>query len=205
MNHHSSAIETFASPSELNVIIETPKGSRNKYKYDEQIGIFRLHKMLTAGAVFPFDFGFVPSTRGPDGDPLDVLLLTEESVCLGSLVRAKLIGVIEADQTEKEETRRNDRLIGIASASHAYASIHALDEINASLLAEIEHFFVSYNEMEDRKFKVLGRFDATRAMKIIQAGQAHFESDRKGSKSGNRSNSRSRAYAGPAHRKSRSS
>jgi inorganic pyrophosphatase len=53
MNHHSSAIETFASPSELNVIIETPKGSRNKYKYDEQIGIFRLHKMLTAGAVFP--------------------------------------------------------------------------------------------------------------------------------------------------------
>src|SRR3954469_6625001 len=88
---------------ELNVIIETPKGSRNKFDFDEELGLFKLGGVLPAGAVFPFDFGFVPATRGGDGDPLDVLVLMDEPAFVGCLVAARLIGVIEAEQAEGGE------------------------------------------------------------------------------------------------------
>jgi len=90
----------------LNVIIDTPKGSRNKFKYDERSEIFKLGGALPLGAVFPFDFGYIPSTRAEDGDPLDVLILMDEPAFTGCLVQAKLIGVIEAEQTEAGETTR---------------------------------------------------------------------------------------------------
>ncbi len=80
----------------LNVVIDTPKGSRNKYKLDEQSGQWRLSKMLPQGMAFPYDFGFIPSTRAEDGDPIDVLLLSDEPSFPGCIVPAKLIGVIEA-------------------------------------------------------------------------------------------------------------
>lgn len=97
----------------VNVVVDTPKGSRNKYKYDEKSQIWRLSKMLPLGSVFPFDFGFIPSTEGDDGDPLDVLVLTEEPSFAGCVLPAILIGVLEAEQTEEGNTVRNDRLIGV--------------------------------------------------------------------------------------------
>src|SRR5881394_3501639 len=96
-----SNLEAFDPDSgELNAVIETPKGHRNKFKYDEKRGLFRLSGVLPAGAVFPFDFGFVPSTRGEDGDPLDVLVLMEEPAFCGCLISARLLGAIEARQKE---------------------------------------------------------------------------------------------------------
>src|ERR1700710_72571 len=86
------------------VIIETPKGSRNKYAYDVKEHIFELKKVLPAGMAFPYDFGFVPSTRGGDGDPLDVLVLMDEPAFAGCLVAARLVGVITAPQTERDGT-----------------------------------------------------------------------------------------------------
>src|SRR5205807_404345 len=83
----------------LHVIIETPKGSRNKFKYDPEHGLFKLSGVLPLGAVFPYDFGFVPSTTGGDGDPLDVLVLMDEPAFAGCLVPGRLIGVIEAEQS----------------------------------------------------------------------------------------------------------
>src|ERR1041385_3157145 len=96
----------------VTVVIEAPRGSRNKPKYDPAIGAFRLNKVLPAGFAFPHDFGFVPSTRGPDGDPLDVLVLTSEPVFTGCVATVLLLGVLDAEQTEDVETERNDRLIG---------------------------------------------------------------------------------------------
>src|SRR5215216_4797853 len=86
--------------TDLHVIIETPKGSRNKFNYDGARALFKLGGVLPAGAVFPFDFGFVPSTVGGDGDPLDVLVLMDEPAFAGCLVRTRLVGVVEAEQTE---------------------------------------------------------------------------------------------------------
>ena len=84
----------------VNVVIDTPRGCRNKYKFDERNGLWRLSKMLPQGMSFPCDFGFIPSTRGEDGDAIDVLVFMDEPAFLGAVVPARLIGVIEAEQTE---------------------------------------------------------------------------------------------------------
>jgi len=97
----------------LNVVVDSPKGSRNKYKYEEDSGLWRLSKVLPLGMTFPFDFGFVPSTRGQDGEPLDVLILLEEPAFPGCVVPARLIGVLEAEQTEDGRTVRNYRLLAV--------------------------------------------------------------------------------------------
>jgi inorganic pyrophosphatase len=95
------------------VVVDTPKGSRNKYKLDERDGQWRLSKVLPQGMSFPYDFGFVPSTRGEDGDPVDVLILADEPSFPGCVVAARLIGVLEAEQTEGRKTVRNDRLVAV--------------------------------------------------------------------------------------------
>lgn len=163
-------------PEEINVIIETPQRSRNKFNYDEELGIFKLGGVLPAGAVFPFDFGFVPSTVGGDGDPLDVLVLMDEPAFTGCLVAVRLIGVIEAEQTERDgETMRNDRLIGVAAKARNHRHVRSLDELSEDLVNEIEHFFVSYNEIKGKEFRPLGRFGPERAYKIIKAGGARLK------------------------------
>lgn len=124
--------------------------------------------MLPTGAVFPYDFGFIPNTRGGDGDPLDVLVLMDEPVFTGCLVRSRLLGVIEAEQTEKGETERNDRLIAVASKSRTNSDLQSLTDLNRKLLEEIEHFFISYNEVKGKKFKPLGRYGPERARKLVQ-------------------------------------
>ena len=86
----------------LQVIIETPKGSRNKYAFDESQGMFLLKKVLPAGMAFPYDFGFVPSTRAEDGDPVDVLVLMDEPAFVGCLLQCRIIGVIEGEQGKKK-------------------------------------------------------------------------------------------------------
>ena len=99
----------------LNVVIDTPKGSRNKFAWDEELELFSLTGVLPAGAVFPYDFGFIPNTRGGDGDPLDVLIVMDEPAFVGCLVSCRLLGVIEAKQTEEGRTERNDRLIAVSN------------------------------------------------------------------------------------------
>jgi len=159
-----------AESGELNIVIETPKGSRNKYTYDEKRGIFKLGGVLPLGAVFPFDFGYVPATTGGDGDPLDVLVLMDEPAFPGCLVPGRLIGVIEANQTEDGETTRNDRLIAVATDARNHSGVRALGDLNSNVCDEIEHFFVSYNESKQKRFEVLGRFGPDRAEKVVKSG-----------------------------------
>src|SRR5690349_8714741 len=158
----------------LNAIIDTPKGSRNKFKYDEQLGLFKLSGMLPVGSVFPFDFGYIPSTRGDDGDPLDILILMDEPAFTGCLVPAKLIGVIAADQTEDQKTTRNDRLIAVAADSRNHSNVRFLGDLNSNLLHEIERFFISYNETKGKRFEVLNRFGPERAEELVVVGMKKF-------------------------------
>lgn len=168
-------MSVFNDDEELMVIIETPKGSRNKFNYDEELGLFKLGGVLPAGASFPFDFGFIPSTLGGDGDPLDVLLLMDEPAFAGCLVETRLIGVIEAEQTEREgETTRNDRLIGVAAKSRRHSDVRTLKGLGGNLLDEIEHFFISYNVIKGKEFKPLGRFGPQRARRVVQEGMRSF-------------------------------
>jgi len=153
----------------VDIVIETPKGCRNKYAYDEETKKFRLKKILPAGAVFPFDFGFIPDTKGEDGDPLDVLVIMDEPAYPGCIVECRIIGALKAKQTEKNrEVEENDRLIAVSIVSNNYSDVIELKHVNKNTLDEIEHFFVSYNEQAGKKFEPLGWANSTKAMQLIK-------------------------------------
>jgi inorganic pyrophosphatase len=115
---------------DLRVVIETPRGSRSKYSYNPDCDCMQLSTVLPEGMVFPYDFGFVPSTVGEDGDPLDVLVLMEASVIPGCVVRARLVGAIEAEQKGKSESWiRNDRLIAIATHAQTHDNAQKLSDL----------------------------------------------------------------------------
>src|SRR5438045_3962075 len=131
----------------INVVIETPRGARTKLAYDRERAAFVVKKVLPQGMSFPFDFGFIPSTAGDDGDPLDVLVLMDEPVPIGTVVPSRLIGVIEAVQTEKDgEEEENHRIIAVSEACELFAQVRKLADLPDAVTAQIEHFFISYNE-----------------------------------------------------------
>lgn len=154
--------------TETDIIIETPKGSRNKYAYSFKKKLFKLKKTLPQGMVFPFDFGYIPGTKGGDGDPVDVLIIMDEPAYPGILVKSRIIGAIKAVQKEQGDWERNDRIIAVSAESVLYKGIKNLDDLDANAIAQIEHFFTSYNEQEGKKFKVTGRLNADDAWKLVK-------------------------------------
>jgi len=155
-------------PGVVLAVIETPGGSRNKFKYDEKIGFFSLSGVLPEGMVFPHAFGFVPSTKAADGDPEDILILMDEPTFCGCVVPTRLIGVMEADQTEDGETERNDRLIAVAAHSRDYLDVKSLDDLSPNMLKEIEQFFINYNKEKGKKFRVLRMRGPGQALKVLK-------------------------------------
>lgn len=139
----------------IQVIIETPKGSRNKYAFDEEQRVFALKKVLPAGMTFPYDFGFIPSTRAEDGDPTDVLVLMDEPAFPGCLLKCRIIGVIEGQQGKKKKGERNDRIIAIEEANHSYAHVHHVKELGKKFVKELEEFFVNYHDLQGEKYRIL--------------------------------------------------
>lgn len=177
-----TALDPFDGTDGIRILIETPKGSRNKYKYDQEMCAFILSGVLPAGAAFPFDFGLIPATLGEDGDPLDILVLMDEPAFAGCLVDIRPIGVIEAEQSDPDGTRRNDRLISVAGKSRNTRDVHSLDDLNGNLLDEIEYFFVSYNRAKGRTFQPLARRGPARALELIEEGRKRLAADRKRSR-----------------------
>lgn len=152
----------------LQVIVETPAGSRNKFAFDPAQGIFCLKKVLPAGMTFPYDFGFIPRTRAGDGDPIDVLLLMDEPAFPGCAVRARLIGVIEGEQIDGGKKIRNDRLVAVAEANHIYAGIRKLKDLPSHWIKELERFFVNYHGLEGKEYRLLGCHGAGTALKLVK-------------------------------------
>jgi inorganic pyrophosphatase len=153
----------------LQVIIETPKGSHNKYSFDEKQKIFVLKAALPSGMVFPYDFGFVPQTLADDGDPLDVLVLMDTPAFPGCAVVARLIGVIEGEQqVPKKDPTRNDRLVAVAETTHMYAKFSKLKDMPKQALHEIEEFFVNYHKLQGKKYKLLGCKGEKTALQLIE-------------------------------------
>jgi inorganic pyrophosphatase len=150
------------------VIIETPKGSRNKYAYDVKGHIFELKKVLPAGMAFPYDFGFVPSTKGGDGDPLDVLVLMDEPAFAGCKLTCRVVGLIEGEQSDKKTTERNDRVVAVEAENHSYARVKHIDDLGSRFEKELEEFFVNYHRLGGMQYKILavkGPAAAWRAVK----------------------------------------
>src|SRR5665213_1890315 len=155
---------------ECRAIIETPKDRRNKFDYDPASNLFKLGGLLPEGMMFPFDFGFIPSTLGGDGDPLDVMVLMDEPAHVGCLVDVRIIGVIEAKQIQDGESDTNDRLLAVAIHSYQHQSVSSLEDLNSSILEQLEQFFVSYNKLRGKKFKLVNQGGPKRATAIIKKG-----------------------------------
>jgi inorganic pyrophosphatase len=152
----------------VQVIIETPKGSRNKYAFDTEQKIFSLKTVLPAGMAFPYDFGFLPSTKGGDGDPVDVLVLMDEPAFPGCLLKCRLIGVIEGEQESKKKKERNDRLIAIEHGNHAWSNVKSIDDLGDHFCKELEEFFVDYHKLSGEQYRVLALKGPKAARKLIQ-------------------------------------
>src|SRR6202051_3223740 len=139
----------------IRVVIETPKGSRNKFAFDPEQKVFQLMKVLPAGMAFPYDFGFIPSTRAEDGDPTDVLVLMDEPAFPGCLLKCRAIGIIEGEQGKKKKTERNDRVVAVEQANHSYAHVKHVDDLGKKFVKELEEFFVNYHELTGKEYQIL--------------------------------------------------
>jgi inorganic pyrophosphatase len=152
----------------VHVVVETPKGERNKVAYEPDLGVFMLKGVLPEGHSFPYDFGFVPSTRAEDGDPLDVLLLLDAPTFAGCVVEARVIGALEIEQREDDGSIvRNDRLLAVANNSRQHKHIAEIKDIADETLHEIEHFFSSYNVVKGGEIKVLQRVGSKKALALL--------------------------------------
>jgi inorganic pyrophosphatase len=156
------------NPAQAAIIIETPTGSRNKFKYDPATRLFKLSKILPEGMMFPYDFGFVPSTKAEDGDPLDVLVLTDEPLFPGCLVTCTLIGAIELEQEENGQRTRNDRLLAVAEQSLLYSEVKKIDGLNPTILKQIEAFFVNYQKARQITVEILAHNGPEKALQILR-------------------------------------
>lgn len=157
-------------------VVETTFGSRAKIDFDPESGLFLLAGVLPAGMAFPLDFGFIPSTLGEDGDPLDVLILAECDLPVGCLADVQLIGVIEANQTEDDghggcSTVRNDRLVARLAHSRSFADVEEIAQLGDGFRAELERFFVTYNALKGKRFEVIATRDAAAAVGAVEKAQ----------------------------------
>ena len=133
----------------LVAVIETPRDSGNKVKFDPDLGVYRVDRTLPAGMTFPFDFGFVPRTVAADGDPLDIIVLLDAPAFPGCVVLARLIGVLEAEQRDAGQGRwvRNDRLVAVVGGENGHASLRSLRDVDPFLLDSIGAFFGKLSKM----------------------------------------------------------
>lgn len=170
MSDYAALSPIDSATGRVTAVIDTPKGSRGKYKYAPDSGLFRLNKLLPVGAYFPYNFGFIPNTLAEDGDALDVLVIMEEPVHIGAILNVRIIGILRAEQTENDgRTFRNDRLLAVLDTPQNPPEFSHYRDLPARRLTEIEHFFLSYNLMEGRAFKSLGPAGPQEALAQIDA------------------------------------
>jgi inorganic pyrophosphatase len=151
------------------VVIETPKGSRNKFAFNPDDHIFELKKVLPAGMTFPYDFGFVPSTEADDGDPVDVLVLMDEPAFPGCVLKCRPIGVIQGEQGVKKKKVRNDRIIAVERDAHSWADIKTIEDLGKQFVRELEEFFVDYHKLSAEQYRVLGLKGRAQARKLVES------------------------------------
>lgn len=161
----------FAEDGSLNIVIESPRGSTAKWKYEA--GVFRLSRPLPAGLAYPYDWGFVPGTRATDGDPLDAMVYWNGSGYPGVVVPSHPIGVLRIEQSNRVSgcRERNDRLLVVPVNAPALGVRSALD-LPERLRHELEHFFIAAVAFEGKDLKVLGWGNAEEARGTIDASDA---------------------------------
>lgn len=160
-----------ATRESFDVLIEIPKGSRNKYEYDFEIKKIRYDRMIFSSMMYPADYGFIPETLALDGDPLDVLVLVTEPTFPGCVMEVKPIGVFHM----ADEKGPDEKVVCVPVSDPIAGRINDLKELNPHLIKEIEHFFQVYKDLEKKKVDVGGWGDVGEAKDIIKACVKRFE------------------------------
>ena len=154
----------------FDVLIEIPRGSRNKYEYDFEIKRIRFDRMLFSSMMYPADYGFIPETLALDGDPLDVLVLINEPTFPGCVIEVKPIGVFHM----ADDKGQDEKIICVPVSDPIWNSLENLSDINPHLLKEIEHFFQVYKDLENKQVDVEGWGDVNEAFDIIKECTERF-------------------------------
>lgn len=167
-------------PEKLTVraVIETPAGSKAKLAFDPDSSLYAVKKLFPVGLALPLDFGFIPSTLGGDGDPLDIMVLTEAEIPVGSLVDVRLLGAIEAKQRDDGQTQspeRNDRILARLDGSRLWEHIDRLDQLGHRYIDELNSFFATYKRLRGQTYEILGVGGPDRAVEIIESASVAFE------------------------------
>lgn len=161
---------------DVHVVVETPRGSAAKLEFDPALRVFTLSKALILGLTYPYDWGFIPSTKGEDGDPIDVLVLHDAATAPGLVLKCKIIGVLEVLQSEKgKKGIRNDRLIAVPRDSHREKSERDARDLSKQVRSEIEKFFVATDELEEKELKFLGWKGPNAGDKLIRGAAKAFK------------------------------
>ncbi len=156
------------------VVVESPAGSPVKLKYDPETRVFELSRPLLKGLTYPFDWGFLPSTLAEDGDPLDAMVVHDAPTCPGLVVPCQLIGVLEVEQREDGERKRNDRVFFVPVGSHREDEINHVDDLPKRLRRELEKFFTASADIEGKKLDLLGWKGPKTAERLIEEGRRRF-------------------------------
>ena len=154
----------------VDMLVEIPKGSRNKYEIDHETGRIFLDRMLFTATRYPADYGHIPETHADDGDALDALALVSEPTFPGCWVRIRPVGLFIMEDQGKEDLK----ILGVPLGDPVWREAETLDDIPPHLLLELEHFFTIYKDLEDKKTAVKGWRPADEALATIERARAAY-------------------------------
>jgi inorganic pyrophosphatase len=160
-------------PDVVEIVVEIPRGSRNKYEYDEAAGVFRLDRVLSSAVFYNFDYGFIEGTRAGDGDHTDALLIIDEPTFTGCHVWARPIGGLEM----RDEKGFDFKVLCVALGDAHQQHIERLEQVRPHRLVEIEHFFQTYKALEDKTVEMIGWRERERALEVLRADRVSWEGE----------------------------
>jgi inorganic pyrophosphatase len=171
-----ATIATWGRKEVLHVVVEAPRGCGTKITYDEKLGVFTYGRPLCLGLAYPFDWGFVPSTRGEDGDPLDALVVTDVGSFPGVIIPCRLLGVVQLAQDAKsgKGRERNDRLIAVPVEADRYEDYKDAKDLPSRLVQEIEQFFLSTTFFKPKHAEIISWKGTRTAEKLVRRGEKAF-------------------------------
>lgn len=160
------------SVEEMNVIVEIPKGSKNKYEIDKKTGLIALDRAMHSAQDYPFDYGFVPQTLWDDGDALDVVLLTTYPLAPGILVRARPVAIMNMIDSGESDAK----IIAVPCDDPRWKEVTNLATVNKHTIKEIQHFFETYKQIQNKEVKIEGVEDIEKAKEAFEKGREMYKS-----------------------------
>jgi inorganic pyrophosphatase len=164
-------LPTFASDDVFHVVVESPRGSAVKLKYDPELGAMSISRPLALGLVYPYDWGFVPSTKAPDGDPIDAAVLWDVATFPGVVIPCRPLAVIQVEQNRADGTgrARNDRILAVPVDARRERQVDSATALPARVRQELEHFFIAATVFEGKDPRILGWAGPDAALDLLRS------------------------------------